>query len=286
MNIAYVTAGTVGAGHLVRGLAIGRGLARAGFAGRYRMFGPPLPFAVLAELPAYQPVSIASDRALLDPALALASELGRALFAFRPDLLLVDLFWAPLYWILPQLRCEAWLLLRICPPHWLAGPPSMPFRPTLFRRTFAIEPGGFAPDAEPLPPIVVANPEECRPPGALAEALGLPPGEELTVVAHAGLPGEAAELATLAGPRFHTLSLFAEPRIFPAAEFLGGADRIVSGAGYNAVWEAKWLGYAGQTTWHTFPRRIDDQGRRVEVAAGFQMEENGADILGRWVTGL
>jgi hypothetical protein len=128
VKVAYFTGGTVGAGHLVRGLAIGRGLARAGFAGEYRMLGPALPFPVARSSSGYETVEIQNDRTLRDRHLAQMSGLAQRLQALSPDLLLVDLFWAPLYWVLPSLSCEAWLLVRTCPPVWLQGPPDMPFR--------------------------------------------------------------------------------------------------------------------------------------------------------------
>ncbi|HXU45311.1 MAG TPA: hypothetical protein VN783_07285, partial [Thermoanaerobaculia bacterium] len=121
MNIAYFTAGNIGAGHLVRALAIRRGLLRAGFRGSFRIFGPPLPFPVARTIPEVEEIAVQGDRSYGDRFLAPASPLAARLHAFAPDLLLVDLFWAPVYWILPALPCPAWLLLRLCPPVWLEG---------------------------------------------------------------------------------------------------------------------------------------------------------------------
>src|SRR5690606_10019649 len=98
VRVAFFTAGTLGAGHLVRGRAIGRALARAGFRGSYRMFGPagpPARFSAAARGGCYEEVAI-EERVLLDPVLARESPLARALEAFSPDVLLVDMFWAPL----------------------------------------------------------------------------------------------------------------------------------------------------------------------------------------------
>jgi hypothetical protein len=289
VKIAYFTGGTVGAGHLVRGIALGRGLARQGFAGPYRMFGPPLPFPAARERPAYEAVEIQTDRALRDRHLAQTSDLARRLQAFAPDLLVVDLFWAPLTWVLPTLPCDAWLLVRTCPPVWLAGPREMPFDPDAFDRIVGIEPLDHPLLDEVIDPIVVANPDECRPPGALRERLGIPAGERLTVVAHAGERGEAAVLAeqaeTLREGRVVPLDLFDPAAPFPAAEWLSGADRIVCGGGYNAFWEARWLGYSPRTTFVPFRRTIDDQARRIAAFGDHAPEENGADVLARWILG-
>jgi hypothetical protein len=290
VKVAYFTAGTVGAGHLVRGIALGRGLARAGFAAPgdvYRMFGPPLPFPVARERSDYEPVEVQNDRTLRDRHLAQTSDLAQRLHAFAPDLLVVDLFWAPLYWVLPTLPCDTWLLVRTCPPVWLTGPREMPFDPDAFDRIIGIEPLGYPQLDLVIDPVVVANPDECRPPGALKERFGIPAGERLTVVAHAGERGEAAVLAEQAAGegRVVRLDLFAPSAPFPAAEWLSGADRIVCGAGYNAYWEARWLGYAERTAFVPFRRSIDDQTLRLSAFRDHVPRANGADVLARWITG-
>lgn len=281
MKIAYLTAGNVGAGHFVRGIAIGRGLRRAGFAGTYRMFGPPLPFSLARRCELYEEVPILAEQvALRHPQLAQTSALAVRLREFQPDLLVVDLFWAAVRWILPLRHCEAWLLVRTCPPLWLEGTRQMPFAPRQFDRILAIEPISHPAIAEAIDPIVVCNRDECRPGGALRERLGLSPGRELTVVLQAGEPGEAAALAAAAaGHECVTLDLYSDEPLFPAAEWLGGADRIFSGAGYNAFWEGRWLGYGERASFLPFARSIDDQAARVKAFATCLPRGNGADVL-------
>ncbi len=286
MRVAFVTGGTVGAGHLVRGLALRRGLARAGFAGEYRMLGPALPFPLATAEAGYQPVEIKEDLRLREARQAAESDLARALLAFAPDLVVVDLFWAPLRWVLPHLAAEAWLLVRTCPAPWLSSRLGMPFAPEQYARIVAIEPIEHPEIGETIDPLVIANPEECRPPTALRERFGVPLEEPLQVVLHAGLPGELARLAPPGEPA-HTLTLDlhgADP-LFPACEWLGGADRIVCGAGYNSFWEAHWLGYAPRTRFVPFARSIDDQAARIERFSGHRPRENGADVLARWIAG-
>jgi hypothetical protein len=300
MRIAYFTAGTVGAGHFVRGLAVGRGLRRAGLAGEYRMFGPRLPFPAArrrtpedGEYGEYTEVEVDSDPALRQRHLAQVSGLARALAGFAPDLLLVDLFWAPLYWILPALACPAWLLLRRCPAIWLEGPPGLPFQRGQYERVLAIEPlaqsvldGDRIDPIDPIDPIVVADPADIQTPAAVRERWGVPAGEELVVVAHAGQTGELEVLRQAAGTSAHVVfDLFDPAAPFPAAPWLAGADRVVSGLGYNAFWEARWLGFAGRTLFVPFRRSIDDQGGRLAANGGYVMRENGADTLARMILG-
>jgi hypothetical protein len=136
---------------------------------------------------------------------------------------------------------------------------------------------------EAVDPVVICNPDECRPPGALRERLGVPAGRRLSVVLQAGRRGESEQLQRLAGEGAAVLDLFDPEAPFPAAEWLGGADRIVAGAGYNAFWESRWLGYHERTEWMPFPRSIDDQALRLELGRATRPRENGADVLARWI---
>ena len=254
------------------------------------MCGPRLPFRV-AQRPTYRPVPV-DPVALRDPRTAQATEIARTLVEFAPDVLLVDLFWAPLVHILPLLRCEAWLLLRKVPPIWLQGPPGVPFSARPFARIVAIEPGATESAAtDAIDPIVITNPDELRPPGALREALGLPPNEPLAVVHQAGGLGELESLTRQAGSRARTFTLErvdaagGDDRFFPLCEWLGDADALFAGAGYNAFWEARWLGHAARTTFRAFPRKIDDQAWRLKTCWAHTPTENGADVLAQWLTG-
>jgi hypothetical protein len=282
MRVAYFTAGTVGAGHLVRGVALGRALARAGSDATYRMFGPPLPFPAATRAD-YEPIAVV-EAELRDARRAPTSAPAAALAAFRPDLLVVDLFWAPLRYVLPLAGCEAWLLARSCPRRWFDAGHDHRFDPAQYRRVIAIEPFRHPALRESIDPVVVANPDECRPAGALRERLGVPAGRELVVVTHAGVAGEVDALADAAGPGAVRCDLFADDALFPLAEWLGGADRVVSAAGYNAFWEAHWLGYAARTRFTPLRREIDDQAWRVRACAAYPMRANGADTLAAVVT--
>lgn len=284
MRVAYFTAGTVGAGHLVRGFAIGRGLRRLGFTGEYRAFGPPRPFPA-AAWDGYESLQIVEDE-LRDPARSRETDVAVALTTFRPDLLVVDMFWAPLRHILPLPGCEAWLLARICPRAWFTGHDDVRFDARQFGRVIAIEPFRHAALRERIDPVVVSNPDECRPPTALRERLGLASGRPLVVAMHAGLPGEHAQIAGAGrGEDPVRFDLFDEEALFPLAEWLPGADRVLCAAGYNAFWEARWLGYASRTRFTAFPRRIDDQAWRLATCAAYPMRANGADTLAGWMAG-
>jgi hypothetical protein len=297
-RIAYFTAGTVGAGHLARGIAIERALARAGSTATFALIGPPttlrLPHRATYHAVAIDPVELAH------PERARQSELARTLRELAPDVLLVDLFWAPLRHLLPLGTCEAWLLLRRTPPVWFVGPKGLPFEPSLFTRVLGIEPGLEAPRLDAtMPPIVSVNRDELRPPGALREQLGVPASKPLHVIHQAGAPGDWRKLldvrperpVQVLGPGLamddgevtEGVHLHDAQGLFPLAEWLGDADAIACGAGYNAFWEARWLGHAARTTFVPFVRPIDDQAWRLRECWSHTPDDNGADVLVRWL---
>lgn len=288
MRVAYFTAGTQGAGHLVRGLAIQRGLNRGGRAGGvargaldYRMFGPALPFSLAAQ-PGY--VAVPIDQAeLRDRTRAPLSVLARALHDYAPELLLVDCYWAPLRHLLPLRGCEAWLLARWLPPRWFGGPPEARWAPGQFQRVLALEPFPIPGETDRLPPIVICNPDEARPPGSLRARLGLSPERKLRVVTHAGVPGEAAQLARASGADTFVFDLHQADALFPLAEWLGDADEISSAAGYNSFWEARWMGTASRTRFTVLERQQPEQAWRLAACANTTMTENGADVLARMI---
>jgi hypothetical protein len=279
-RVVYLTGGTVGAGHLMRGLALRRALERRGAPVDLAIWSPALPFPASPSLVTR---SIRIEPALVCSKVAApTSALGQALLGATFDLLIVDLFWVPVRFLLPLLRCPAWLLVRKAPPAWWRGPPGVPFDATQFERLIAIEPVDEGPATERIDPIVVCNPEELRPPQDLRRLLGVAEGEPLRLAMQAGLPGEAEALAQ---PGYRVVDLHQGELPVPIAPWLSGVDALRTGAGYNAYWEARWLGHAARTVFVPFARTIDDQGWRLRVGASLLPQENGADVVARWMAG-
>ena len=285
MRIAHFTAGTVGAGHLAHAVAVRRGLERAGFSGEFQIFGPPNAFPA-SEREGYQSIPVIPEE-VTNPYAAPESKLANALNEYAPDLLVAEMFWAPLMYILPLQNCEHWLLIRRCPPIWLEGSQNVPFDPTHYDRIIAFEPMEHPVFTDALEPIVICNPDECRPPTALRELLYVPENNKLAVVAHAGSAGEIDEIGPdeVAGTTIARFDLREESAPFPIAEWLPGADEIYMAAGYNCFWEARWLGYHDRTDFTPYGRFIDDQQWRLTECAHYTPTENGADQLARWILG-
>jgi hypothetical protein len=279
MRVAYLSAGTIGAGHAVRGIALQRAVTRSSLPIDIRLFVPDTGLRGLPENHATM-IQVVGDDSLLDSDLALKSPLAKALREFSPDLILVDLFWLPFQSLLAQLKIPAWLLLRSCPDWWFSGPSGHQLDRTVYSRLIVIEPDILTHEKDRIEPIVVVNRDESVPPGALARHFSLDAQAPLHVVVHAG---RADELDIFARHRRIDQSLIfdlhREKALFPAAAWLSQATSILCAAGYNSYYEAKWLGYFEQTHFLAMPRSIDDQSGRIRSQVHFQMRANGADQL-------
>lgn len=270
-RVGYFTAGTIGAGHIVRGLAIGRALKRLGCKAEYRIFAPHGP-AAQGRVSGLE----INARELRNPVMAARSTLADELARFAPDLLLVDLFWAPLRHVLPHLRCPVWLLVRSCPPNWFGSLAGFTFEPSQYERLIAIEPVTEHLLADRVEPVVIANPDERQPASAIRERFDVGADQRLEVVLCSdGQP----RLPVVQRERHRvTVHLNRDERIYPACEWLAGADTIHAAAGYNAYWESAWLGYQSRTTFRALRRPIDDQAARL-AQPPHRMAANGADTL-------
>lgn len=282
MRVAYFTAGSHGAGHLVRGVALWRAFQRQRADVQFRLFAPASGFDHIAADVHERVVVDAAE--LRDPSRARSSRLATQLAAFAPDVLVVDLFWVPLAFV--PLPCPAWLLLRSVPGFWLVGPKEARFDATRFERVLAIEPAPGLERFEAIPPVVVANRDERRSRAELCTALAADPARPLHLVATAGLPTDEATLAGVT-PRAHAqvrvLQLATPVLPFPLAPWLAAlepGDQLVAAPGYNTFWEAQWLGFAQRTAWVPIKRVFDDAAWRAQLAAA-PLVENGADWLAR-----
>lgn len=279
MRIAYFTAGTHGAGHIVRGNAIGAALARQQIPHEFRIFSPDNRWSYLAGVRVC-PTQIQTDL-LRDPLTANSSDVALALRSWQPDLLLIDLFWVPLS--LVALPCPAWLLLRSVPAAWLVGPREARFNAERYQRVFAIEPAPGLEPFEAIPPIVSEDVWQSRTREELCARLSLDVDEPLRLIVQAGLPSDDEMLQNEADRQGGGFVRVPPEILTPASPWLRtlrDGDRVIAGAGYNLYWESHYFGFLEHMHFVGLPRKIDDQAWRASLHGhAIVPTPNGADVL-------
>jgi hypothetical protein len=279
MRLTFFTAGTHGAGHVVRAVALQRALERAARRDvQLTVVAPPSPFLRLVGEAARPTVVDAS--VLRDPARARESDVARAIADSAPDLVVIDVFWVPLVFV--PIPCPSWLLLRSVPPAWLVGPKEARFDERRYDRVMAIEPAPGLARFPSIDPVVVVGRNDREPRAALARRLGVEPDEPLQVIVRGGLESDAAVLSGIAaqkGGTWHHLDLHREDAPFPAAPLLAAADAVIAAPGYNTFWESRLLGFSARTTWVPIQRALDDAAWRASLPEDVIPPGNGADTL-------
>ena len=279
MRIAYFTAGTHGAGHLMRGKAILAALERQNVAFEFRIFSPENSWNELAGDHLCR-VELETDL-LRDAQRADTSALAQALRAWRPDLLLLDLFWVPLS--LMTLPCPTWLLLRSVPTAWLVGPREARFDAGRYERIFAIEPAPGLEAFESMGPVVYEKRWKPRTRDELCALVSTDSRRPLRLIVQAGVSTDDAllqEAADRQGGGFIRVSPAILTPASPWLRTLRDGDQVIAGAGYNLYWESHYFGFHAHMRFVALPRRIDDQAWRVAgTHAPGLFSVNGADRL-------
>ncbi len=220
------------------------------------------------------------------------SRLYRAIESFKPDVLIVDLFWFTLDAFIRELACKKVLLIRQVDPRFFSftiDRREFRFNPADYDLVAATEPGFELPfEAVCLEPFIMRNRDEILPAPEARAGLGLAPAERSCFFGFNGKEGEGAE----AWKSFSYLEeegwkvVRSDNRsggIFPAVDWFNAFDMLVCGAGYSAFWEAR--AFDKEAYFVPYPRNFEDQYRRVALCSDYVPRENGADQLVRTILG-
>lgn len=281
-RIVFMTSTMQGAGHLARAYAVYRGLARRGDPFSFTVIAPASPYPIDHIAWTYVPVAYERDE-LRTPQAAEQSAVAAALRRAKPDIVIVDMFWLPLFHVRSLTEfghTPWWLLLRNVPPTWLRGSLTIRWNANQYDRVIGIEPIVDLPTTHSLSPVVGNE-----------RLLPLPEPTRDTLIAHVGMGAEFQKLCATfnegggAAIDAHTLGGANDEATFPLADRYPTYRRIIGGGGYNFVWETVWAGVQDRTRYVPFERPIDDQKRRIAAARSFDMKSNGADDLAHWLLG-
>lgn len=241
------------------------------------------------------PISVIfpEDAEALGPDRYQESKLYQSIVLYRPDVLVVDINWAHLDAFLRDLPCKKVFLTRQIDPRtfrFRTPDRELVFRPEDWDLVLRTEPGFDLPfPSESVEPLVIRNRDEILSAEAARADLGLASEDRSCLFAFNGKIGEGAE----AWKSFSYLedegwtvvrSDNREGGLFPAMDWYNAFDLVVCGAGYNQFWEARYL--RKEAFFVPFPRRFEDQARRIALCSDYEFEENGADQVVRRILAL
>lgn len=293
MRVAFLSSGIAGSGHIVKGLSVANALRRSGLEHEFLLLSVETPFAELARRQGVTVRTVtAEDEEMLGPQRWRDSELFRAIDAFKPDILIVDLFWFALDSFIRELPCRKAILIRQVDPRFFrfrVRDRELSFRPGDYDLVATVEPGFDVPfHAERLEPLIMRDRDEIKDAATARAELGVLSGERACFFGFNGKEGEGAQV----WKSFDYLEtegwrvIRSDNRaggLFPAIDWYNAFDMVVCGAGYNAFWEARY--FDKQAFFAPFPRNFEDQYHRVAVNSDYVPKENGADQLVRLLVG-
>jgi hypothetical protein len=285
MKILYYTSGTTGSGRVVRGISIGNALQRKGLSVDFTILSS-CPFAHLADRFHFNHREIpAETEEKLTPDTFHSSTLYRTLTSLKPDILLIDLLWFPLYHFIHELPGKKIFLWQQMDERFFSiALPSgtIVYNPELYNLVVAIEPFDCSGPERQVNPLILRNRDEILPRKQALEELGLQDTEQNCLLAYNGPPGDFERVqkkyAYLSGQGYKMVATTNyRGGIFPIVDYFNAFDLILCGASYNSFWEA--IFFNKKAIFIPTQTRFVDVDRLIKEYRDYQFDENGADQL-------
>jgi hypothetical protein len=294
MRILFYAPGTTGSGHIVRGLSIAAALKRSGIPHEYSILSADIPYVNLARRFGISISTIPHEsEETLGPAHYREAALFAALSSINPDILIVDQFWFSLNSFVPELPCRKVMLTFQMHPsvfHIRTSKNEYRFRPEDYDLLLRTEPAYEVPfDSREVKPLVLRNRNEVMGREGARADLHLTDTARTCLFACSGESEQVADVwksfSYLQDEGWVVVrSQHREGGLFPAMDWFAAFDLLICGAGYSAFWEARWL--KKETYYVPFPRRFEDQKKRITCCSDYIFDTNGADELVQMLTGL
>lgn len=284
MKIVYYTSGTTGSGRLVRGLSIGTALARSGIIADFTIVSSS-PFGHLADILNIKHVEIPVEpEATLDRDNYETSIIYRTLSDIKPDVLIVDLLWFPLYHFIEDIPGKKIFLSRQVSDHFFSIPVSdgvLQFNGRSYNKVLAAEPFGSCIDMERIDPIILRNRDEIFDRDTALMKLGIDGDKPVCLLAYNGKPGDFKNVkktySYLEEKYQIVYSTNYDGGIFPVIDHFNVFDLIITGGGYNSFWET--IFFNKEAIIVPSDTRFENPQVRIGVGADYKFRGNGADQL-------
>ncbi len=212
------------------------------------------------------------------------SVLYQTLTSIKPDLLLIDLLWFPLYYFINELPCKNIFLWQRMDERFFSIPlptGEISFNPNHYDLVLAIEPfKGSGPDRQ-VNPLIIRNRNEIHTRKQALKELSLDEYRQKCLLAYNGHPGDFERVkkkySYLESWYQMVFTTNYSGGIFPVVDYFNAFDLIICGASYNSFWEAIYFNKAAIFV-PTNTRFVDGE-RLIREYRDYRFDENGADQL-------
>jgi hypothetical protein len=211
------------------------------------------------------------------------SILYEQLTALQPDALIVDLFWLPLYHLLPGLKCKKiFLTHQVNDDFFHIDTPEikMQFNAHDYDLLLAVEPFKSCLQMQTINPLIVRNRDEILTREAACQKLGLDPSRESYLLYYNGHPDDFTKVKKIYSyleeeghQIFYTTNY--KGGLFPVVDYFNAFDVLICGAGYNSFWEARF--FEKEAIFVPAQTVFESQQRRLAECSDYTFTENGAD---------
>jgi hypothetical protein len=284
LKIIYYTSGITGSGRVVTGISIGNALRRRRVSCEYTILSGS-DFAFLSSDFTRIKIPLEDENDLSEQNYK-TSELFKTLTDLKPDILLVDLVWFSLYYIIKDIPCKKIFLCRQVNDAYFSINPKgnmLIFRPEDYSMIIATEPFKSFIPMQRINPIIIKNQNEILLHEVAARRLGTVEDRPVCLFAYNGEPGEFEAIkkkySYLKNSEYQMLysTNYSDKSYFPIVDYFNAFDLIISGAGYNAFWEI--IYFNKEAIFEPVQRHFENQFWRVQNCQEYYFEENGADQL-------
>ena len=296
-NIVYYTSGLTGSGRLVRGLSIGTALARQNTDSAFIIVSS-CRLGFLAKLCGFRHIQIPiENEEQLSYENYRQSLLYSTLTELDPDILIVDLQWFSLASFIDELECKK---VFLCTQLNISHIDEIYFTIKLADRALRFDPDQYdlLVEAEPtnvslamkkIDPLIIRDRNEILTREEALRQLNLEGQDKVCLFAFNGKPGEFEEkkkMYSYLEDEGYAMVYTTNYRhgLFPAVDYFNAFDLLITGAGYNAFWEAVY--FKKEAIFCPQERRFENQRLRIETCMDYEFDENGADQLVKLLAGL
>ena len=204
--------------------------------------------------------------------------------SLEPDILIVDLLWFPLYYMVEKFP---WKTIFLWAPidksyfSWPSEGTTLHYDPDKYDRIVAIAPfRGKGPELE-VNPLILRNRDEILNRTEALEKLGLKNSDKNCLLAYNGHPKDFERVKEMYSfkEKEYTMVYTTNYKggIFPVVDYFNAFDLVICQTGYSSFWETRY--FNKEAIWVPTKTSFFDGERLAREYSDYTFEKNGADQL-------